>query len=179
MSVMLFLGLELLLPKLARVDNPKEPRVIPPRAVSPKADADREPQPSLEPTPEQVRYAGVLEKGTRLGLLCLFVSFPLYIFGIMEPLTPIERVRECWSLQAYEFHTQTRGESGVGWLQMLGSSDYLNFVGIVILASVTAASYLAILPLMLGRGDKIYAVLVMLQVVVLVLAASGLLAAGH
>ena len=42
-------------------------------------------QNSLEPTPEEIRYAGVLEKGMRLGLLALLVTFPLYVFGMVKP----------------------------------------------------------------------------------------------
>ena len=49
---------------------------------------EEEPSNSLEPTAEQVRYATVLEKGMYLGLACLFVTFALYVFGVMEPYLP-------------------------------------------------------------------------------------------
>jgi len=174
-----FLGLELFAAKRPRVESPRQTQAIPRPAVSQTVDAEQEVHASLEPTPEQIRYAGVLEKGTRLGLLCLFITFPLYILGILEPHTPVENVCECWGFQAHEYQAQTGIESGWGWVRMLGCGDYLNFVGIVALAGVSAVCYLAVLPLMFQRRDTIYAVLALLQVVVLILAATGVLAAGH
>ena len=53
---------------------------------------EEKPGESLEPTPEQVRYAGVLEKGMYVGLACLLVTFALYVFGIMDPYIPLEEL---------------------------------------------------------------------------------------
>jgi len=174
-----FLGSELLAAIRTRNENPPQDQAIPSPAVSPIADAEPEVHASLESTPEQIRYASALEKGTRLGLLCLFITFPLYILGVIEPQTPIEKVHESLSLQAHEYQAQTGSERGWGWLRMLRRGDCLNFIGIVILAGVTAVCYIAVVPLMFQRGDRIYAVLALLQVVVLIFAASGVLAGGH
>jgi hypothetical protein len=133
---------------------------------------------SLEPTPEQLRYARLLEKGMRVGLACLLVTFSLYVSGVVAPHTPLERVHECWTLNAQEYHSWAGIEPGWSWVKMLGQGDFLNFIGIVILASVTSFCYLAVIPMMLRRRDTIYAVLAILQVIVLALAASGLFAMG-
>ena len=70
-------------------------------------------------------------------------------------------------------------EAGWGWVTMLGHGDFINFIGIVILAGVTVVCYLAIVPVLLASGDGVYAALALLEVVVLVIAASGLIAVGH
>ena len=44
--------------------------------------ADR-PRASLRPSPEQLRYAHVLEKGMYVGLVCLLLTFALYVTGII------------------------------------------------------------------------------------------------
>jgi hypothetical protein len=138
-----------------------------------------ESQVSLEPTAEQTHYADILEKGARFGLLCLFITFPLYIFDIVPPHTPLQKVSDDWALDAEHYCAATHIHVGWGWVSMLGKGDFLNFVGITILAGVTAACYLGMIPQLLKRKDLIYTVLVLLQLAVLALAASGILAVGH
>jgi hypothetical protein len=62
---------------------------------------------------------------------------------------------------------------------MVRYGDFLNFIGIAILAGVTLLCYVSILPLLLRKGDYIYAVLALLEVIVLLGAASGIISAGH
>jgi hypothetical protein len=62
---------------------------------------------------------------------------------------------------------------------MLRYGDFLNFIGIAMLAGVTIVCYAAIIPMLLKRKDKVYALLALLEVVVLVLAASGVVSGGH
>ncbi len=61
--------------------------------TSPELNAE-----SLEPTPEQVLYAGVLAKGMYAGLLCLFVTFGLYVSGVMSPKIPKEDLAQYWGM---------------------------------------------------------------------------------
>jgi hypothetical protein len=137
------------------------------------------PDVSLEPTPEQLRYAGLLQIGMRLGLACLLVTFPLYLFGIIEPHVPLDKIDHCLTLSVEDYHREANIGQGWSWLPLVGRGDFMNFVGIVILASVTMVCYLAIVPTMLRRRDTVYAVLAILQVAVLGLAASGLITVGH
>ena len=62
---------------------------------------------------------------------------------------------------------------------MLGKGDFLNFIGIAILGGVTIICYLAIIPTLLRKKDKAYVAMAFLEVIVLSLAASGILAVGH
>ena len=117
---------------------------------------------SLEPTPEQILYASVLEKGMYLGLACLFVTFALYVSGIMQPYIPLEELPEHWSKNVHKYLTDAEIKAGWGWVPMLGHGDFVNFIGIVALAGVTIVCYVAIIPLLLKRRDMIYAILALL-----------------
>ena len=72
----------------------------------------------------------------------------------------------------------TKIEAGWAWTGMLGYSDFLNFVGIAMLAAVSIACFIAIVPLLLRNGDWLYAVLAVTEVIILSVAASGLLGTG-
>ena len=61
---------------------------------------------------------------------------------------------------------------------MLGKGDFLNFVGIAFLAGVTIPCYIRIIPILFAKKDTTYAILAIVEVLVLALAASGILKAG-
>ncbi len=140
---------------------------------------EKSPDPCVEPAPEQIRYASVLEKGMYLGLVCLFVTFALYVSGIMEPRIPLDKLPEHWQKNVHEYLADAEIEAGWGWVKMLGHGDFINFVGIAILAGMTILCYVAIIPVLLKRKDFIYAFLALLEVVILLVAASGIIAVGH
>ncbi len=133
----------------------------------------------LEAGPEQVLYAAVLEKGMYVGLFILFITFALYVFGIMKPFIPLEEIPRYWSMGVHDYLEEIGAHGGWTWLGKLGYGDFINFVGIVILAGVTIVCYVAIVPLLMRRKDYVYAVLALIEVAILALAASGLLAVGH
>jgi hypothetical protein len=136
---------------------------------------------------EQLLYASVLEIGVYLGLALLFITFALYASGIVAPAVPLEQIPSYWDqgvdkyLQAVNhdhWHLE-HPPTGWAWVTLLGKSDFLNFVGIAILAGITIFCYLAIIPALLRKKDVAYLTMVILEVIVLALAASGILAAGH
>ena len=133
----------------------------------------------LEATPEQVLYARLLQKGMLLGLLLLFLTFAIYIFGIMDPYLPVEELSGYWSMSVQDYLHTANIPEGWGWVGMLGYGDFLNFVGVAVLAGITILCYLAIIPTLLKNNDKVYALIAFLEAVVLTLAASGILTAGH
>ena len=68
--------------------------------------------------------------------------------------------------------------TGWSWLTMLGKGDFLNFIGIAFLAGVTLACYGAVTPIFFRKKDRVYAWLAVVEVLVLALAASGVLKSG-
>ena len=129
--------------------------------------------------PEQLRYATWLHWSGWLGLTVLAGAFIVYVTGIVPPAIPVERLPELWKLSSQEFKQLHGLEGGWHWIARLYRSDMLNVLGIAILAGCSALPLLAVTPIYLRRGERIYAALCLLIVAVLVLAASGLIAAGH
>ena len=137
--------------------------------------------PTLQATPEQVLYARILEKGMLIGLFVLLVTFAIYAFGIMTPYIPLEKISGYWHLNVHDYlnHPDLQIKAGWGWVHMLGYGDFINFIGIAILAGITILCFLTIIPTLLRNNDKVYAVMAALEAFILFTAASGILAVGH
>ena len=140
---------------------------------------DEKTEHSLTASPEQLLYARILEKGMIIGLLTLLVTFAIYAFGIMEPHIALDKISQYWALNVHDYLEHANIKSGWAWLGLLKYGDFINFIGVAILAGVTILSYLAIVPTLLKNKDYVYAVLALLEVIILSLAASGIIAGGH
>jgi hypothetical protein len=136
------------------------------------------PHASLQAGPEQVLYASVLEKGMLFGMLLLLVTYVVYVSGILDPYVPLTDIHKYWTMNVHDYLQQARIEPGWGWVRMLRYGDFLCFVAIALLAGVTIICFLAIIPLLLKQNDKLYAFLSVLEVIILCVAASGILGAG-
>ena len=134
---------------------------------------------NLEASPEQIRYAAFLEKGMYVGLLILFITFAIYSLGFMKPYIPLDKISDYWSMNVHDYLHHANIKAGWHWIGMLNYGDFLNFIGIAVLAGVTILCYLAIIPILLKNNDRVYAVLAFLEVLILSLAASGILTVGH
>ena len=136
---------------------------------------------------EQILYAKVLAIGMYIGLVTLFITFGLYVSGILAPAVPLDQVPSYWNQGVDEYleavnHDHLHMEhppTGWAWMTMLGKGDFLNFVGIAILAGITIICYLAIVPTLLRKKDSAYLTMAIVEALVLALAASGILAVGH
>lgn len=134
---------------------------------------------SVVQPPEQLRYARWLEWGTRVGLAALILIFLAYGIGLVEPHVPHSRLPEVWNLPVSQFLAATGLPTGWGWLAFAHRGDIANLLGIAMLTGASLLALLALLPLYLRQRDRVYAALCVAQVAVLLLAASGLLTAGH
>ena len=128
---------------------------------------------------EQLRYARLLDWGTRIGLIVLVLTFTAYMTGLTSPHVPLEQLPALWGQPVGSFLQQTQSPLGWGWLALVQHSDVAGLVGIVILAGCSMVCLLALVPLYLRRGDRAFAALCLAEVAVVLLAASGWLTAGH
>lgn len=136
---------------------------------------------------EQLLYARILSAGMLAGLLLLLLTFVVYVSGLMAPAVPIGELPRLWTLSAHDYLVAINEQFlhrdalvvGWGWVAVLSRADFLNFLGIALLAAVTIVCYLGILPTLFRKRDWIYGSIALLEVVILVLAASGLVSAGH
>jgi len=129
-------------------------------------------------TEEQLAYARLLDRGMKVGLLALTVSFLVYVSGALAPRVPVADLPRYWSLPVKDYLAATGIRPGWTWLGLLGYGDFLNFLGIAFLSGVTIACYLAIIPTLFRKKDLVFGWIAIAEVVVLTLAASGVLNAG-
>lgn len=127
---------------------------------------------------EQIAYANTLNIGVKAGLAVLVITFLIYISGALAPIIPFSELSLRWTLPVHEFIEKTGSPSGWGWIWRLDRGDALNFFAVAWLSTVTIVCYLRIIPILARKKDTIYLVIALLEVVVLVLAASGWLRAG-
>ncbi len=127
---------------------------------------------------EQMAYAGVLNIGMWFGLALLVVTFFVYISGVLRAFIPIDDLPKYWTMRVHDFNAALHAPAGWGWTAFIGNGDYLNFVPIAILAGLTLLCYLVILPILIRKKDTPYVVIAVVEVLVLALAASGLLKVG-
>lgn len=124
---------------------------------------------------EQLRYAKVMGTGVKLGFVMLVVSFALYMAGVLQPLVPVDQVSHYWGLSAAEYAKATGTPTGWAWVKDIAKGDMLNYVGIVVLASVSIVSSLTVLPLFARQGEKAHLVISVLLILVLLVSAANIL----
>jgi hypothetical protein len=128
---------------------------------------------------DQHVYARWLDWGTRISLAVLIAAFLAYVFGLAPAALPLADMPRFWTLPLERYLALSGAPTGWGWLTMLDKGEYQNLVGVALLGLVTVACYLRILPVLLARRERLQSAIVAAQVLVLLLAASGLLAGGH
>ena len=136
---------------------------------------------------EQLLYASILQVGMYIGLALLLVTFALYTSGVIAPAVPVEELPDYWTMNVHDYLEATNRDhlhqehpiSGWSWLTVVGKGDYLNFLGIALLSGVTIVCFLGIVPTLIRKKDKAYVIMALLEVAILTLAASGILAVGH
>jgi len=97
---------------------------------------------------EQLRYARLLDWGTRIGLVVLVLSFAAYMGGLTSPHVPLERLAALWGQPVSSYLQQTQAPLGWGWLALVRHSDVAGLIGIVILAGCSLVCLLAVVPLL-------------------------------
>lgn len=133
---------------------------------------------SLQAGPEQLVYAGILEKGMYFSLLILILIYVVYVLGIVSPYIPLHEIPKYWTMNVHDYLHDTHIRDGWAWLGMLRYSDFLNFIPVAMLAGVTIICFLAVVPVLWKENDKLYAALALLEAVILSVAASGILGSG-
>ena len=136
---------------------------------------------------ENILYANVLEKGMYFGLILMFITFFLYVFGLLEPVIPLDRIDSYWSQPVNDYLIQVKKDflgweelpTGWSWVKLVGYGDFLNFIPVALLSGVTIICYVVIVPGMFLRNDYWMATIAITEILILCLAASGILTIGH
>jgi len=129
-------------------------------------------------TPEQVQYANMLFYGAWTALGIMAVTYVLYVTGLIAPQVPLEKIPLLWSEPVGTYLELGKVPHGWGWTALIAKGDFLNFIGIVLLAGMTIICYIPLIPAYLKRGEKVFALLVLAEILVLSFAASGIVGGG-
>lgn len=125
------------------------------------------------------RYAAWLAWGARGGLVLLAIGFIAYASGLVDPHVPIERLPQLWSRPAGEVLREIGLRPGWGWAELTHRSDMLILAGIGVLGICSVPCLAAVIPVLAQARERVLVAICILQIAVLVLAASGVLAVAH
>ena len=128
--------------------------------------------------PEQVIYANLLLIGVWFGLFLLLVTYTLYLSGALPPHVPTSEVTAKWGIGVDQYLHETHSPRGWGWVPLVHKGDFLNYVGFAFLALTTIACYLVLMRAYIRSKDWLFSVICALEIVVLSVAASGVLGTG-
>jgi hypothetical protein len=126
--------------------------------------------------PDERIYLRVLVAGTLACSILLVLAFAAYVSGWLEPVVPIARLPELWSLPAEQYLAASGSPRGWGWLALANRGDLANIVPAALIASIALACVAAIAAHYSARGDRLLAAIAWLQVAVLLVAVSGFIA---
>lgn len=124
--------------------------------------------------PEQQPYATVLHWSTLAGFIALIVTFLAYVLGWLPSSVPLERLPHLWGLSSDEYLKATGTPTGWSWFFAMNKGDFASLLGIAILSGCSIACIAAIIPSYAKSRNTTYIVICILEIVVLLLSASGI-----
>ena len=128
---------------------------------------------------EQRLYARLLDGGAKAGFVILVAGFLAYVLGWVPAHVPVEQLSGLWGLPLQEYLRATETPTGWGWIAHLAKGEFASLAGIEVLAGCSLLCLLAVIPVYARRGDRVYAAICIAEIVVVLLAASGVLTPGH
>ena len=132
----------------------------------------------LQPSREQIIYANLLIIGVWAGIFMLVATDMIYLSGILPPHVELSIIPTIWGKGVGEYLEITHSPHGWGWLSLLTKGDFLNYIGLALLALMTIVCYLVLVRGYIRQKNWIFTVIALLEIVVLSLAASGILGSG-
>jgi hypothetical protein len=127
---------------------------------------------------EQKHYSSILRVFVLISMAVLFVGYFLYVSGLLPVRTEPETIAEKWNLSADEFREETEVKTGFGRLSEIMLGDGLSFSTLLLLAMGTMICFIPLGIIFIIKKDYVYAAIVVLQIAILVFAASGIVG-GH
>ena len=126
----------------------------------------------------ETRYGRILHYLVLAGFLFLGVTFLVYAFALLPSYMEAHRVPEVWHMPADEAVAETARPPFWAWVTNVNRADLLSLGSLAVLSAVTPVGFLFLVVLFLRRRDFAYAAMVAAEVIVLLLAASGIVG-GH
>ena len=132
---------------------------------------------------EEKVYANILYRSSRIGLIFLVFAAIVYFAGILPQETALDSMHEYWhlSLRSYRAAVQKQEtpRSSWHWIGRINRGEYFAYLPVAFLGLITVACFIRLVPIFLRKRDYTYLVIVCVEVLVLVLAISGILNSGN
>ncbi len=128
---------------------------------------------------EQLLYADILFYGCWIGIFVMILTYLIYLTGLLPPHVSFEKITFYWSHDVHSYVENAGIPVGWGWVKLLNRGDFLNFLGIAFLAMMTLVGFITLVPAYVKQKDWIFVVIVTTEIVVLGVAASGILSVGE
>jgi len=122
----------------------------------------------------QQAFARWVSAGTRIALAMLIAGYAAYVTGLLQAHLPPEALAKLWHLPLADYLATSTAPTGWSWLALAHRGDYFNYLGIGLLCTIVMLAYLRVLP-QLVRSARAHALIALLELAVLLAAASGLL----
>ncbi len=132
----------------------------------------------LQPSQDQIIYANLLIIGVFAGLIILMTTYAIYVSGILSAHIEISLIPKLWGKGVSEYLAITQSPHGWGWVSLLAKGDFLNYIGFALLALMTILCYLVLVRGYSRQKDWIFTAIAILEIIVLSVAASGILGTG-
>jgi hypothetical protein len=100
------------------------------------------------------------------------------MLALLDPHVPHGDLPRLWTLPVDQYIAASGAPTGWNWVTLLHRGDYLNFIGVALFAGISALAYARIVPLFIARGERGRAAIALLQILVLLAAASGVVLLG-
>jgi hypothetical protein len=127
---------------------------------------------------EQLVYADILFYGCWAGMAFMLIAYFLYVLNILPPYVSMDMVIQYWSHSAHDYLEATKIPTGWKWFVLVGKGDFLNLLGIAMLAALTIVGFVYLVWAYIQKKDIKFTIISCIEVLVLVLAASGIVGGG-
>ena len=134
---------------------------------------------SIPVSEDHLRYAAWLARGTTLGFGAMAIAFMAYIGGVVDPHVSLSDLPLLWSKPAAGYLAASGIDGGWGWLTLVHRADMLNLVGIAVLSGCSVVALFAVTLRYMRQHDRLLAAVCVLEILLIVLAASNLLSGAH
>ncbi|MBN1279951.1 MAG: DUF1634 domain-containing protein [Chlorobium sp.] len=127
----------------------------------------------------QLVYASVLDVVSTAGMAMIAAGFLAYVLQLLPLTVSIEDIASHWHLRSGEMNSILSVPSGWSWVRDPLHGDVLSFVSIVFLSMAAMICLITVIPVFLSEKNRAYALIAILQVLVLAAAVAGLASGGN
>ena len=124
-------------------------------------------------------YANTLHWIAIIGFIFLVLSFIIYVLGILPPLVEPSTIPDMWHLPADEYVELNRLSTGWDWVDTIAHGDIIAMSSLFFLATGTIICFAVILVMFIKRRIWPYAIFTAAEIIVLLLAAGGIVTGSH